>query len=29
VGGSAVLTAPYPDDAVLLLETTAAQADGR
>jgi hypothetical protein len=29
VGGPAVLTPPYPEDAVLLLEATAAEADGR
>jgi hypothetical protein len=29
VNGPAVLTSPYPEDAVLLLEATAAQADGR
>ena len=29
VNGPAVLTSPYPEDAILLLEATAAQADGR
>ena len=29
VNGAAVLTAPYPEDAVLLLEATSAQAGGR